>query len=140
MQCAECGAAGAACRERFDEFLALEFTDPGYFAVHHLTVAAFMLQHSSRLSREGWLYQREQLRAFLVENIPPDAVGRRTRQRMDRGARNFNFTSRNGLAVIPTLAWRKTILNVRSDNADIYVRDIAAWAKTAFEEALELTV
>ena len=71
MSCPECGAADNLCQSRFDEFLVLEFTDPGYGAVHHLTVTAYMLQHSSKLTREGWLHERELLREFLVENKPP---------------------------------------------------------------------
>jgi hypothetical protein len=58
MNCPECGAPNAACATRFDECLVLEFSNAGYGAVHHLTVAAYMLQHSSKLTREGWLHMR----------------------------------------------------------------------------------
>lgn len=57
MNCSECGAADNLCKSRFDEFLALEFSDMGYGTVHNLTVAAYMIQHSSKLSLEGWLYE-----------------------------------------------------------------------------------
>ena len=65
--CPECGAPENLCQARFDEFLVLEFTDAGYGAVHHLTVAAFMVQHSSKMTPEGWRYERDLLREFLVE-------------------------------------------------------------------------
>ena len=71
MDCPECGAPDLLCKTRFDEFLVLEFTDTGYGAVHHLTVTAYMLQHSSQLTREGWLHERELLREFIIENKPP---------------------------------------------------------------------
>ena len=48
--CPECGAPDNLCQTRFDEFLVLEFTDAGYGAVHHLTVATFMVQHSSKMT------------------------------------------------------------------------------------------
>jgi hypothetical protein len=56
MNCLECGATSKACESQFHEFLAKEFTDPKYWAVHHLTVSAYMIQHSSKLTPEGWLY------------------------------------------------------------------------------------
>lgn len=75
MNCPQCGAL---CLPRFDEFLALEFSDPGYGAAHNLTVAAYMAQHSSRLTREGWLFERSLLREFVVEGKAP-ALGRQER-------------------------------------------------------------
>jgi len=59
--CPECGATDVACEIRFNEFLILEFTDPGFGEVHHLTVATYMLQHSSKLTRQGWLQMRDLL-------------------------------------------------------------------------------
>ncbi len=52
VRCPECGAPDSACEARFHELLALEFEEAGYGAVHHLTVATYMLQHSSKLTRE----------------------------------------------------------------------------------------
>ena len=67
--CPECGAPD--CEARFNECLALEFSDATYGTVHHLTVAAYMVQHSSKLTREGWLHERNLLKEFLVESKPP---------------------------------------------------------------------
>jgi hypothetical protein len=52
MNCPECVATEALCKTRFDEFLVLEFTDAGYGAIHHLTVAAYTFQHSSQMKLE----------------------------------------------------------------------------------------
>lgn len=135
MNCPECGAPNNLCQTRFDEFLVLEFTDPGYGAVHNLTVATFMLQHSSRLSREGWLYERELLREFVVEKKSPDLVRQQTSQQVDSGKRTFKFKSKDGKPVIDKSTWKKTILDVRAENAETYCADIAAWARSALEEA-----
>jgi Family of unknown function (DUF5946) len=135
MNCPECGATDHLCQARFDEFLILEFTDAGYGAVHHLTVAAFMVQHSSRMTREGWLFERGLLREFLVENKPPAYIRKQNKDVVDSGKRTFKIKSKTGIPVINKTTWRKTILDVRSQNADVYCEDITAWARSVLEEA-----
>lgn len=140
MNCPECGAPDRSCQTRFDEFLVLEFTDPGYGAVHHLTVTAYMLQHSSKLTREGWLFERNLLREFLVENKPPAYIRKQNKDVVDSGKRKFKIKSKDGVPVIDKTTWAKTILDVRAENAEIYCEDITAWARSVLEEAEELKV
>jgi len=135
MNCPECGAPEILCKPRFDEFLVLEFTDAGYGVVHHLTVAAYMLQHSSKLTREGWLHMRGLLREFLVENKPPAFIRRQNRDLVDSGKRKFKIASKDGVPIINKSAWMKTILDVRTGNAEVYCEDVTAWAKSVLEEA-----
>lgn len=135
MNCPECGAADNLCQARFEEFLVLEFTDPGYGAVHHLTVATFMVQHSSRMTREGWMYERELLRVFLIENKPPAMVRKQIKDTVDSGRRTFKIKSKTGVPVIDKITWRKTILDVRAENADVYREDINTWARSVLDEA-----
>jgi hypothetical protein len=131
--CPECGAP--ACRARFDEFLVLEFTDPAYGAVHHLTVAAYMLQHSSQLTREGWLHERELLKEFLVENKPPEFIRKQNKDKVDSGKRTFKIKSKTGQRVIHKSTWAKTILEVCTENAEVYCAGVTAWARSVLEEA-----
>ena len=140
MNCPECGAPENLCQTRFDEFLVLEFTDAGYGAVHHLTVAAFMVQHSSRMTREGWMYERELLKEFLIENKTPQLVRKQIKNTVDSGKRTFKFKSKTGVPVINKITWQKTILDIRAENADVYCEDINAWARSVLEEAKELEV
>lgn len=140
MNCPECGAPDNLCHQRFDEFLALEFSDPGYGAVHNLTVCTFIVQHSSRMSREGWLYERDLLREFIVEKKSPSLIRQQTKDSVDSGKRKFTFKSKNGVPVINKITWRKTILDVHAESADIYCEDIHAWAGSVLEEAEELKV
>ena len=135
MNCPECGAPEILCKPRFDEFLVLEFTDAGYGVVHHLTVAAYMLQHSSKLTREGWIHMRGLLREFLVENKPPAIIRRQNRDLVDSGKRKFKIASKDGAPIINKSAWMKTILDVRTGNAEVYCEDVTAWAKSVLEEA-----
>ena len=138
--CPECGAPDNLCQTRFDEFLILEFTDAGYGAVHHLTVATYMLQHSSKMTREGWLFERNLLREFLVDNKPPAYIRKQNKDVVDSGKRTFKIKSKTGLPVIDKATWTKTILDVRTESAEVYCEDITAWARSVLEEAEELRV
>jgi hypothetical protein len=135
MNCPECGAPDQQCQTRFDEFLVLEFTDAGYGAVHHLTVATYMVQHSSKLTREGWLFERGLLREFLVENKPPSYIRRQSKDAVDSGKRKFKIKSKTGMPVIDKTTWSKTILDIRTENTEVYCQDITAWARSVLEEA-----
>ena len=140
MNCPECGAAEAACESRFHECLALEFQDPDYGAVHHLTVTAYMLQHSSQLTREGWLHQRELLREFLVEKKPPAFISQQNKDLVDSSKRTFKIKSRDRVPVISKTTWKKTILDVRMENAEDYCEDVIAWAKFVLGETETVTI
>jgi len=133
--CPECGAPDNLCQTRFDEFLVLEFSDAGYGAVHHLTVATFMIQHSSKMTREGWQYERDLLREFLVEKKTPALMRKQIKDTVDSGKRTFKFKSKTGVPVINKTAWAKTILDVRAENAEVYREDLNAWARSVLEEA-----
>ena len=133
MICPECGAEN--CQARFDEFLVLEFTDAVYGAVHHLTVAAYMLQHSSKLTREGWLHMRWLLKEFLVDNKSPAFIRKQNKDLVDSGKRKFKIASKDGWPVISKTTWTKTILDVRVDNAPIYCDDVTVWARSVLMES-----
>lgn len=132
--CDECGAPGDECEARFNEFLALEFTDPAYGSVHHLTVSAYMLQHSSKLTKESWLYERGLLREF-VDGKAPARVRVERKDAVDSGKRTFRIKSRDGKPVIPRTDWSKTILDVRSETAMMYCQGITAWAGAVLEDS-----
>jgi hypothetical protein len=140
MDCPECGAPDQLCQTRFDEFLVLEFTDAGYGAVHHLTVTAYMIQHSSKMTREGWLLERNLLREFLVENKPPAYIRKQNKDVVDSGKRTFKIKSKTGVPVIDKTTWKKTIGDVRAENADVYCEDITTWARSVLEEAQSLEI
>ena len=139
MTCPDCGAPEMTCETRFHEFIVKEFEDPSYGAVHHLTVATYMLQHSSKLTREGWLYERQLLREFLVENKPPAFIKKQNKDLVDSGKRKFKIKSRDGLPVINKSTWTKTILDVRAENSEVYCQDVTGWARSALEESEKIS-
>jgi hypothetical protein len=140
VNCPECGATDSLCQSRFDEFLALEFTDAEYGAVHHLTVTTYMLQHSSKLTREGWLHERGLLREFLVENKLPAFIRKQNRDLVDSGKRSFKIKSKTGQRIISKSEWIKTICAVRADDAEVCCADVTEWAKSVLEDALAINV
>lgn len=139
MNCPECGAADVLCQTCFDEFMMLEFSDPGYGVVHHLTVAAYMVQHSSQLTREGWLYERNLLKEFLVEHKPPTFIRNQHKDLVESGKRTFKIKSKDGKPVIDKSSWKKTILDVRIENAEDYCVDVTAWARSVLEESEKIS-
>lgn len=140
MNCLECGASDSLCQTRFEEFLVLEFTDPGYGAVHNLTVCTFMVQHSSNMSREGWMYERDLLREFVVEGKSPSLIRQQIKDNVDGGKRKFTFKSKTGVPVINKSLWIMTILEVRSKDAEEYCKDIHVWARAVLEDAEQIEI
>jgi hypothetical protein len=135
LMCVECGAPGNSCEEHFNECLAREFENPGYGRVHNLTVSTYMLQHSSKLTRAGWMYERDLLREFLVGNKSPEDIRHEKKDIVDSGRRTFKIKSRSGLPVIPGTEWSKTVLDVRLEKPEEYCEDVIAWARATLADS-----
>ena len=135
MNCPECGAPGVQCEPRYYDCLAKEFEDAGVGAVHHLTVSTYMLQHSSKLSRQGWLETRRLLRDFLINNKPPSQIRRQNKNNVDSGKRKWKITSKDDISKISRSSWTKTILDVRLEDAEAYRSDVRAWAQSALMDS-----
>ncbi len=132
--CEECGAPESACEDRFHECLAKEFEDPAYGKVHNLTVSTYMLQHSSNLTREGWLCERDLLREFLVGEVSPEEIRKERKDAVDSGKRTFKIKSKTGLPIIPRTEWAKIILDVRLDTPEKYCQDVIVWANATLRD------
>jgi hypothetical protein len=135
MNCPECGAADGACEDHYYECLVKEFSDPAYGIVHHLTVSIYMIQHSSKLTKEGWLFERGLLREFLIDKKPPAYIRKQNRDVVDSGKRTFKIKDKDGLPKINRTQWNRTILDVRLDDAAQYCADVEAWALSVLGEA-----
>ena len=75
-----------------------------------------------------------------MENKPPAFIRKHNRDVVDSGKRTFKIKSRDGLPVINKTTWVKTILDVRTENAEVYCADVSAWARSALEESEEIAV
>ncbi len=136
--CTECGAPDNTCEQHFNECLARDFEDPRYGRVHNFTVSAYMLQHSSKLTREGWLYERDLLREFILGGKSPEQIRGESRDFVDSGKRTFKIKSRTGQPVIPQVRWSKTVLDVRIDNPADYSEDVLAWASATLLDSEQI--
>ena len=75
-----------------------------------------------------------------MENKPPEFVRKQNRDLVDSSKRKFKISSKDGLPVIQKSTWRKTILDVRTENAEAYCTDVSAWARSVLEDVQELEV
>ncbi len=136
VKCALCGGTFSpdeTCEERYNQCLALEFGQPGYGVVHHLTVPCYYLQHNL-YSREGWLHARQLLVAFLEEGASPEEVRQRQKQHLDSGQREWHLTKGEKFPGFESIIWTRTIADVRTDTPEVYKRDVEAWAKSVLAD------
>ncbi len=134
--CPQCRALNY--EDTFHRFLAKEYVDAQYGAVHHLTVAAYMLQHPDRLSQDGWRHIRESLRIFLVEGRSPQEHRARIRKQVDSGNRDWSLKKGPRLTLPPDFEWSRTIVTVDDDTAEKYCEHIEAWARAVLADAESL--
>ncbi len=138
-RCQECGglyAENEGCATQFGLMLEREFVDPAYGVVHHLTVAGYMLQHATRLSRRGWLEMRRLLRKHLREGV--DVEG------LKRHIRASGVTSLKGWSLKPDgtrmdeaigFAWSETVATIDLSSAESYCEGVSRWADSVLNDA-----
>ncbi len=141
MGCPVCGAElpeGATCQSVFDEFLVLEFTDPGYGAVHFLTVACFMIQHE-RYSDESLRWLQPNLRAYLDEGRTNEKLRQSARHTTNQPNRTWKVLCAADAAPLPKIAWAMTLADVAGhfSDADAYGDLIRQWARTSLRQLAE---
>ncbi|MBL8056532.1 MAG: hypothetical protein JNK29_07520 [Anaerolineales bacterium] len=135
--CPQCGAvlpAEETCQDRFTVSQLREIEQPAYYAVHHLSVPCYRLQHNG-YSRLGWLEVRQLLFKFIYENWTPAMARRQARISADSGQRTWSFTKGPKLAGVEHIAWSLTIADVRLDTAENYGADVIAWAKSILADS-----
>ena len=138
-ECPDCGAQfpdGETCRSLFDRLLAHEYDFPDAFgAVHHLTVAAYMLQHPRGYSREAI----DTWRTIIAESL--DGVATHA-MFLERGRRQFDGARRvREPGAEPPDGWPRrwsmTAADVAgSPDAAAHIDRVRRWA-TSIRETLE---
>jgi hypothetical protein len=129
--CPNCGAnfiSDETCQDRFTLSQLKEVEQPNYYAVHHLSVPCYMLQHNV-YSREGWLEVRKLLSKFIYEGWTPEMARRQNRVSADSGHRTWSFTKGAKLPGVEQIVWTYTIADVRLDTAEAYCADVRQWAE-----------
>lgn len=138
--CSKCGASvasGETCQDRFTLSQLKEVEQPGYYAVHHLSVPCYMLQHNV-YSRAGWLEVRKLLSKFIYENWTPAMARRQSRISADSGHRTWSFTKGAKLPGVEQIAWTYTIADVSLDTAEAYCTDVRQWAERILTDSEQL--
>lgn len=137
--CPLCGARlpdGEICEDLFTAHQLKEIDQPAFYAVHHLSVPCYMLQHN-RYSRQGWLAVRELLGRFVNGLTPADAR-REMQTGMDSGQRKWSLVKGEKLAGVEKIAWRFTIADVRLDSPANYCADVRRWAESILVDSESL--
>lgn len=135
--CPACGASyptEETCEDRFNVSQLTEVEQPAYYAVHHLSVPCYMLQHNG-YSRPGWLAVRDLLWKFVYEGWTPAMARRTIRVSADSGHRDWSFTRGPKLEGVETIAWTYTIAQVRLDTAENYCADVRYWAESILADS-----
>jgi hypothetical protein len=130
--CPDCGVVNegdGTCRDLFDSFLNLEFTNPEYGEVHPLTVGIYMIQHYQYNDAAlAWL--RETLKEYLSNNWTAEKL----RQVAEKSISNHSAKSeiiRSENSPPPNrLKWKMTIADVAEnyESAKSYHDLIKEWA------------
>lgn len=124
--------------KKYYECLALEFNNPEYFKVHHLFVLTYMLQTN------GYSDGYHTIAINLLKNFLNNTI---TPQEFRLSFQNFEKTqnSKNGLGSreIEKVEWKIDILDIRTENAEQYSKDVRWWAEnvlTVLERVIEYDV
>jgi hypothetical protein len=136
--CPECGAAlpnGSTCQEIFDSFLALEFENPEYGAVHFFTVACFFIQHN-RYSDEALQWMRGMLREALSAGWTGTQIERTAAASVQNTNRRWKILRNPASAPAPKIDWSITIADVARQAGDAaeYRKWVKQWAETVLQE------
>jgi hypothetical protein len=141
LKCPLCGGEFTSveqCRERFDLCMALEYENPAaYGAVHHLSVACYMLEHNA-YSAEVWQEARNMLAGFIRDGITPEQVRRQNRSRFDSRHRSWSVTTGAKLPEFDSIVWSRTIADVRLDDPETYCKDVILWAEAVLADTESL--
>jgi Family of unknown function (DUF5946) len=136
-KCPQCGAdlpPDEPCQHRFDLCMALEYENPTTFgAVHHLTVACYMLQHNA-YSRDGWLGARNIIARFIHDGVTPGKIRQQNHSRFDSGHRTWSVTKGAKFSEFDTIVWTRSIADVRYADPEVYCADVKLWATSVLTD------
>ncbi len=136
--CPECGAIwreGQTCQDYFYQMLAWEQENPSNWAVHHLMVLCYHLQHPSLYSPEGLRHAIGLLDGFVGRGLTPEQVRKQNRVAVDSSQRTWKITGTpdsHGAYDRP-VRWTITAADVIENGIDNYCDSVRAWARSMYE-------
>jgi len=122
----------ASCENALHQMLVWEYENPPLWAVHHLLVLCYYLQHPRLYSPAGLTDAQQILTAFVVQGVPPEEILRRNRAALDSGKRDWKIT---GTATVYgtyqyPLRWPMTAADVLVGGVNNYCDNVCAWAES----------
>jgi hypothetical protein len=106
------------CQDHFNTSLLKEVEDPAYYAVHHLSVPCYTLQHNA-YSRRGRIEVRKLLSRFVYDGWTPMMARRENRIQAESGRRTWSYTRGAELAGVEKVNWSFTLADVRLETAEL---------------------
>lgn len=136
--CSLCGATtdvDLTCQDIFDEFLALEFSNPAYGKVHLLTVSCFMIQHQ-RYSDPALIWMQKALHDVLENGVNLSEIRLQMTSEVDQGKRDWKIERQPDEPELPHIVWSITIADVYQHKYDpvSYCAWVEKWARATLEE------
>ena len=136
--CPECGAAladGASCETDFHQLLFWETENPANWAVHHLTVLCYHLQHPSLYSQDGLEGGKELLTAFVRDGKSPTEIRQNSRDKVNSSNRQWKITARpDSKGTYPhPVVWTMTTADVVACGSDHYCDSVREWARRVYD-------
>ena len=115
-------------KQKFDDCLAIEFSVPSYFEVHHLLVITYMLQTDGYSPAsfpkavkllEGFLYEGVSPRQFIATHQSSSDYRHGIENKQQRDLHRFE--------------WKTDILSIRTSDAATYCQDVRNWAESVLQ-------
>lgn len=137
--CPECGALwrhGVTCADHFHQMLFWENEDSANWAVHHLTVLCYHLQHPSLYAADGLEHAKGLLIKFVDEGVDPRVLRVQMRDEVDSGKRKFKITATadsRGAYAHP-ITWTMTAADVVAGGIAQYIEQVTAWGRSALAD------
>ncbi len=127
--CRWCGVE--ACHDRFDECLALDFSDARYGAVHHLSAHAYALQHRTYADEFEGVVAR-----FVLDHLdePPGPASTAAVQQAASGAIRV---ARREPGPTPEEPWAVTVADIDPSSPEAYRSTVRAWAEAVASRFVE---
>ncbi len=137
--CSECGAVldgDMTCESCFHQMLFWENENAANWAVHHLMVLCYYLQHPTLYSQDGVTVGKGLLTAFVKEGRSPAEMREANRDRVNSKNRNWKITARpddKGSYANPVI-WRMYAADVVRGGEPQYLDNVRSWAKSMYED------
>jgi hypothetical protein len=140
-RCPECGAVwsgGPTCTDHFYLMGAWEL-DNHLYAVHHMMVLCFYLQHPSLYSPEGLRDAQQLLVRFLEEGITPPQARQRFSGAVSSSTRTYKIkgTPDSYGTYHHPVQWTMTAAHVTAAGLENYYANVRAWADSVLKSLRE---